>query len=77
MNKEDLRKNIGWKIRTIRHRVGIENGTPMTQADFAGLFNRTEPLDLKIETQSVGQYERGEVAIPADKYEKILSLISE
>ena len=77
MNKEDIRKNIGWKIRTVRHQVGIEKGSSLTQADFAKHLNKVEPKDLIFEAQSIGQYERGEVAVPADKYEKILSLISE
>lgn len=77
MNKEDIRKNIGWKIRTVRHQVGIDKGVTMTQADFSKLINKTEPLDLIIDTQSIGQYERGEVAVPADKYEKILGLVKD
>lgn len=74
MKKEDIRKNIGWRIRTIRHKVGMIKCATITQAGFAKLLNETEPTDLYFEAQSIGQYERGEVAIPADKYEKILSL---
>ena len=46
----------------------------MRQAEFADLLNKTEPEKLEIVTAALGQYERGECAIPGDKLEKIYSL---
>lgn len=74
MNKEELRIDIGVKIKMIRLLYRNDKGRPMNQAQFAILFNNTEPLDCVIDCHSLGKYERGSVAIPGDKLEKIYSL---
>jgi hypothetical protein len=46
-------------------------GRTMNQAEFAELFNKTEPREIKTNAEAIGKYERGDVSIPGDKYEKI------
>jgi len=74
LNKRDIRKKIGNKIKWIRGQYDNKNGRDMTQQDFAELFNQAEPVEITMDAQSLGKYERGDVSIPGDKYEKILSL---
>ena len=74
MKKAELRKQIGKKIRMIRYQHVNGSGRTMTQSGFADLLNETEPLDIIIDAAAIGQYERGDVAIPGDKLEKIYSL---
>ena len=78
MNKRDIRKKIGNRIRAIRCQYDNDRGRTMTQGEFTKLFNETEPLDIEInDVRSVGQYERGEVSVPGEKYEKFLILDKE
>lgn len=74
MKQIDIRRKIGNKIRVIRRQYYNDNERNMTQGEFAKLFNCTDPIDVKVDAQSIGKYERGDVAIPGDKYEKFLSL---
>lgn len=77
MKQIDIRRKIGNKIRAIRRQYYNTNERNMTQAEFAELFNSVDPVDVKVDAQSIGKYERGDVAIPGDKYEKFLLMDKE
>lgn len=74
MDRKDLQRRAGNKIRMIRFQHLNEDGRSMKQKEFCDLLNSIEPTDLKIEPVSLGMYERGDQNCPSDKYEKILSL---
>ena len=77
MNQTDIRRKIGNRIRAIRRQYYNVKNRNVTQGEFANLFNGTDPTDVKVDAQSIGKYERGDVAIPGDKYEKFLSMNKE
>ena len=77
MNKIDIRRKIGNRIRSIRRQYYNKNNRNMTQGEFAELFNTIDPTDVTVDAQSIGKYERGDVAIPGDKYEKFLLMDKE
>lgn len=74
MNRKQLRKLAGGKIRAVRYRNLNGSGRTMSQAEFSVLLNETEPVDLRIDANSLGMYERGDQNCPSDKYEKIMLL---
>jgi transcriptional regulator with XRE-family HTH domain len=64
LNKSDINRNIGVFIKVLRIRKGLN------REELAEAFNNTEPKDITTNEKSIGRYERGEVTIPGDKYEK-------
>lgn len=67
----ELTKKIGYEIRNIRIRLGL------TQAQYAKLFNETEPKNLRVTQADVSRYELAQVRISAEKLEKFRSLLNE
>lgn len=74
MDRTQLKKRVGMKIRAVRYQHFNKSGRTMSQAEFSSFLNETDPTDLRIDANSIGMYERGDQNCPADKYEKILSL---
>ena len=72
MKIRDIRKKTGNKLRSIRAQYDNDRSRNMTQAEFAELFNSFDPVEIKTDAQSIGQYERGDVSIPGDKLAKLL-----
>lgn len=78
MNEETRKELIktGAKIRTIRLKYRrTSDGRPYTQADFAKLFNETEPLNITTTPDNLCRIENGDLGrITVDKLAKFLSL---
>jgi hypothetical protein len=73
----DIRKKTGNQIRAIRYQYDNDRGRRMTQQEFADLYNSFDPVEIKTDAQSVGQYERGDVSVPGDKLSKFLLMDKE
>jgi transcriptional regulator with XRE-family HTH domain len=61
---ENIKEKIGKELRSIRLKKGLR------QQDLAELYNRTDPVWLRVTQADISRYELGQVSIPAEKLEK-------
>lgn len=74
MDRKEFQRRMGNKIRIIRFQHTNKNNRTMTQKEFCSLLNETDPVEIRIDANSLGMYERGSQNCPGDKLEKIYSL---
>lgn len=55
----------------------IRKGLDLTQTQFARLFNRSAPRNLRTTRSDIAKYETGATDPPATKYRKFISLKKE
>lgn len=61
---ENIKEKIGKELRSIRLNKKLK------QQDFAELYNRTDPVWLRVTQADISRYELGQVSIPIEKLEK-------
>jgi len=73
MDRLDIRRKIGSKIRMIRGQHENDSGGFMNIPQFCDMLNETAPVGIEFKPQSLGKYERAECSIPGDKLFYIMS----
>ncbi|MCK5602609.1 hypothetical protein KAR91_12085 [Candidatus Pacearchaeota archaeon] len=68
MNREDLKRRVGLKIRNIRKLLGL------TQERFVWEYNNKEPRSVRMRRENLSRYETAKSMPEADRYEKILMM---